>query len=264
MTSSHFVARLKLALHRHEHLDHFHHARGQIITTADLFNLVLEPGIQSTLLRLILLVQRLDHLCRLLVFQSNLPPCGTWERIKHIRINSASRAYALWTLRHFLAQQHVTQTSVDVAIKNCQFIVAVTRQTLDFFTLDLKRAFVFFHTMAVKDTHLDDRAEIARLDPKRGIAHVTGLFTKDRPKQFFLWSHGAFTLGRDLAHKDIAWLNVCADIYDARLVKVAQCFLADVGDIACDFLWPKLCITSRDFEFLNVDRSKDVIARHAF
>ncbi len=46
MTTRHFVTRLKLALDRHEHLDHFHHAGQQLITALQLVDLVIEPRLQ--------------------------------------------------------------------------------------------------------------------------------------------------------------------------------------------------------------------------
>ena len=43
MTASHLVARLQLALHRNEDLDHLHHARRQLVAALQLLDLVLEP-----------------------------------------------------------------------------------------------------------------------------------------------------------------------------------------------------------------------------
>jgi hypothetical protein len=44
VTAGHLVARLQLALHRDEHLDDLHHARGQIVATLDLLDLVRDAG----------------------------------------------------------------------------------------------------------------------------------------------------------------------------------------------------------------------------
>ena len=79
VTAGHLVARLQLALHRDEDLDHLHHARGQIVAAADLLDLVLEPRIQRALLRLVLLVQGLDDLRVVLVLQRQLPPLAAWS-----------------------------------------------------------------------------------------------------------------------------------------------------------------------------------------
>ena len=50
-----------------------------------------------------------------------------------------------------------------------------------------------------------------------------------------------------------------ADIDDARLVEVAQRFLADVRDVAGDVLRPELGVAGHDLEFLDVDRGEDVV-----
>ena len=54
-----------------------------------------------------------------------------------------------------------------------------------------------------------------------------------------------------------------ADVDDARLVEVAQGFLADVRDVAGDLFRPELGVTGGDFELLDVDRGEDVVARDA-
>ena len=55
-------------------LDHLHRARGQIIATTDLFDLVFKTGTHRTLLDLVLLVQGLYDLGVILVFHGKLPP----------------------------------------------------------------------------------------------------------------------------------------------------------------------------------------------
>ncbi len=47
------------------------------------------------------------------------------------------------------------------------------------------------------------------------------------------------------------------------LVEVAQGFLADVGDVAGDFLGAELGVAGHDLELLDVDRGEDVIAHDA-
>jgi predicted nuclease with TOPRIM domain len=53
-----------------------------------------------------------------------------------------------------------------------------------------------------------------------------------------------------------------ADVDDARLVEVAQRFLADVRDVAGDVLRPELGVAGHDLELLDVDRGEDVVLRH--
>ena len=118
--------------------------------------------------------------------------------------------------------------------------------------------------MSVKDAHFDDCTKITGLHTQRCIAHVRSFLTKDGAQQFFFWRHRAFALGCDLADKNVTGFNIRTDVNDASLVEVAQRFFTNVRDIACDFLWPQLCITGGDFEFLDVDRSKHVVTRYTF
>ncbi len=49
VTAGHLVARLQLALHRHEDADHLHHARSQFVAAAQLFDLVGETLVEARL-----------------------------------------------------------------------------------------------------------------------------------------------------------------------------------------------------------------------
>ena len=66
-------------------------------------------------------------------------------------------------------------------------------------------------------------------------------------------------LGRDLAHQDVARLDVGADADDAVLVQVAQHLLGDVGDVAGELLAAQLGLADLDLELLDVDRGVDVV-----
>ena len=44
VAAGHLVARLQLALHRDEHLDHLEHARRQLVAALELLDPVLEPA----------------------------------------------------------------------------------------------------------------------------------------------------------------------------------------------------------------------------
>ena len=264
VTSGHLVARLELALHRDEDLDHLHHARRQIVAPADFLDLVLEPCVERALLDFILLVEGLDHLRVGLVLERQLPPLSAGQGFQNLFGDFRIGLEPLGALDGNLAEDHGLQTRVDVAVEDRQLVVPVTGQTFDFFALDLQRALIFFDAMAVEDADLDNGAEIARLHPQRGIAHVRGFLTENGAQEFFLWRHRAFALGCDLADENVARLHVGADIDNARLVEVAQRFLADVGDVARDLFRPELGVAGRDLEFLDMDRGKDVIACDAF
>ncbi len=261
MTTGHLVARLQLALNRDEHLDHLHHARRQIITAADFFDLVFKTGIQGAFLHLVLLVQGLNMAGFLVVTQGKHPPLAPRHAGQQVFGDFRIRLDAFGAFDGGLAHQHGFQTRIDVAIQDRQLIVTVARQAFDLFAFDLKRTFVFFHTMTVKDTHFDNRAVVTRFDPQRRVTHIGCFFTKDRAKKFFFRRHRAFTLRCDLADQNIARFDIRANINDPGFVKVAQGFLTDVGNVAGDLFWTQFGITCGDFEFLDVDRGINVITR---
>ena len=151
------------------------------------------------------------------------------------------------------------QARVDVALEDRHLVVAVPRQALDLLALDLERALVLLHAVAVEHAHLDHGAEIAGLDAQRGVAHVRGLLAEDRAQQLLLRRHRAFALGGDLAHEDVAGLHIGPDIDDPRLVEVAQRLLAHVGDVAGDLLGPELGVAGGDLELLDMHAREHVV-----
>ena len=253
VAAGHLVAGLELALDRDEDLDHLHHPGRQVVAAAHLLDLVLEPGLERALLHLELVVQRLDHLRIGLVLEGELPPLAARERLEQLLGDLGIGLDALGPLHRRLAEDQPAQARVDVALEDRQLVIAVAGEPLDLLALDLQRALVLLHAVAVEDAHLDDGAEIARLDPQRGVAHVRRLLAEDRAQQFLLGGHRALALGGDLAHEDVARLHIGADIDDARLVEVAQRLLADIGDVAGDLLGPELGVARGDLELLDMD-----------
>ena len=97
-------------------------------------------------------------------------------------------------------------------------------------------ALVFAQSFARKNPYIDDRAFDAGRHPQRGIAHFAGLLAEDRPQQFFFRRQLGFALGGNLADQDIARFNLGADANDAALVEIGKRLVADVRNIAGDFL----------------------------
>ena len=116
MTTSHLVARLQLALHRDEHFDHLHHARGQIVTTTDFFDLVLKARIQGPFLDLVLLVQGFDDFCVVFVFEGKLPPLTARQGCQQVFGDFRVRLDAFGAFDSRLADDHRLKTRIDVAV----------------------------------------------------------------------------------------------------------------------------------------------------
>ena len=98
---------------------------------------------------------------------------------------------------------------------------------------------------------------------KRRVAHVGRLFAEDGAQQLLFRRHRGFALRRHLADQNVARHHFGADIDDARFVEVLEVLLADIRDVARDFLRPELGVARHRLEFLDMDRGEDVVAHDA-
>src|SRR5258706_232004 len=85
------------------------------------------------------------------------------------------------------------------------------------------------------------------------VANIAGLFTEDGAQQFFFRRQRGFALGRNFSYQNISRTDGRADADDAAFIEVAEEHLADVWNIARDFLGAKLGVAGLDFVFLDVD-----------
>src|SRR2546421_2847829 len=117
--------------------------------------------------------------------------------------------------------------------------------------------------VAREDLDVDHDAALAVGHAQARVAHLTRLLTEDRPQQAFLRRQLGLALRRDLAHQDVALLDLGADIDDPSLVEVAQRVVGHVGDVAGDLLGTELGLASLGFVLLDVDRGVHVLLDHA-
>src|SRR5439155_1344803 len=125
-------------------------------------------------------------------------------------------------------------------------------------------ALVLFSALAGEDLDVHDGALDARRAIERSVANIAGLFAEDGAKQLFFRCEGGFALGRDLANKNVTRLHDRADADDAAFVEVAEEGLADVGNIASDFLGAELGVARFDLVLLDVDRGVVVVLDQLF
>ncbi len=117
--------------------------------------------------------------------------------------------------------------------------------------------------IAVELADVDDLAALAVGQAQAGVLHLAGLLAEDRAQQALLRGQLGLTLGRDLAHQDVARLDLGADIDDAVLVEVLEGILADVGDVPGDLLGAELGVTRLQLVLLDVDAGEEVLAHEA-
>src|SRR5262245_7474366 len=263
VTAGHLVAGLDLALHRDEDLDHLHHAGRQLVAPLELVHLVDETLLEPLLGLFVLAADRLDLGHGLVVLERDLPPMAAHHLLEQRLGDLGVFLDALRSLGHDLVHQHVFQAAIDVAVENRELVVAVLGEPLDLLALDRHRALVLLDAVAVEYAHLDHGAGDARRQFERGVAHVGGLLAEDGAKQLLLRRHRALALGRDLAHEDVARIDLGADIDDARLVEILERLFRDVGNVAGDFLRAELGVARHHLEFLDMDRGEYVVADDA-
>jgi hypothetical protein len=85
VTAGHLVARLDLALHRDEDLDHLHHARRQFVAALHLLDLVHEALFKALLRLVVLAAHGFDFALQLLVVDGELPPLRARILGQHFR-----------------------------------------------------------------------------------------------------------------------------------------------------------------------------------
>src|SRR6266481_4627500 len=116
-----------------------------------------------------------------------------------------------------------------------------------------RRLFVFFSALAGEDLDVHDGALDAWRAVERSVANIAGLFAEDGAQEFFFRRERGLALGRDLADKNVAWLDDRANANDAAFIQVAKERLADVGNVASDFFGTELGVARLDFVFLDVN-----------
>ena len=101
----HLVAGLDLALHRHEDLDHLHHAGRQLVAALQLIDLVDEALLEPLLGVFILVANGLDLGHGLLVLERDLPPIGAGHLVEQGLGDLGVLLDALRPLGHHLVHQ---------------------------------------------------------------------------------------------------------------------------------------------------------------
>src|SRR5690606_8738030 len=260
VTAGHLVARLQLALHRDEDLDHLHHTRGQFVTTLQFLDLVVEALLELLHGVVELLDHRFDGRLALVVLDGEGTPLARRVVGEHLLGDLDPRLHTLRTGLGHLAEQQVLLAAEEAALQDRLLVVTVLGKAFDLGLFDGQSALVLVHTAAREDPHLDDGPGNTRRHPQRGIAHVGCLLPEAGPQQLPFRRHRRLALRRHLADEDVTGVHLGADVDNARLAEVAQGILTDVRDVAGDLLLAQLGVTRHDLELLDVDRGEDVIA----
>src|SRR5713226_2841159 len=163
-----------------------------------------------------------------------------------------------------LAAEKIVEALEALIREDADFVSEVLLQLEDLRGFDGLVALVLFPAFAGEDLDVHDGALDARRAVERSVANIASFFAEDGAQQLFFRRERGLALGRDLADEDVARLHDRADADDAALVEVAKERLADVGNIASDFLGAKLGVARFDFVLLDVNRGVVVVLDQLF
>src|SRR5882762_5374 len=166
--------------------------------------------------------------------------------------------------RQFLAVEQRGEPLQALVGQDADFVGQVFLQFENLGGFDRLMAFIFFRALAAEDLDVDDGALNARRAIERSIANIAGLLPEDGAQEFFFRRQRGFALGGDFANQDVAGTHGGANADDAAFIEVAEEHLADIGNIAGDFLWAELGVTRLDFVFFNVDGGVVVVLDQLF
>src|SRR6266702_3830870 len=177
-------------------------------------------------------------------------------------MRSGSFSLSFWRLRlrvENFAAEKIRETLETLIREDADFVGEVLLQLEDLRGFDGFVPLVLLSALAGEDFDVHDRALDARRAVERSIANVAGFFAEDGAEQLFFRSERGLALGRDLADKNVAGLHDRANADDTAFVEVAEEGLADVGNVASDFLGTELGITRFDFILLDVNRGVVIV-----
>src|SRR6478609_3250849 len=100
-------------------------------------------------------------------------------RIEHALRDLGIRRHALRTMRGSLVEQYLCETREDIALENCEFIIAVLSQALFLGLLDRHGTLVLVDAVAVEHPHFDDSSCDTRRNAQRRVANIRRLFAED-------------------------------------------------------------------------------------
>ena len=120
VTAGHLVARLQLALHRDEHLDHLQHARRQLVAALQLLDAVVELGDDRRNGLVILRLDRFQIALARIVGHRDLPPFALLDLVEQRVVDGGALLDALRTRHDRLADQHFLQARPAGAIEDAR------------------------------------------------------------------------------------------------------------------------------------------------
>src|SRR5258708_4115593 len=273
MAAGHLVADGELALHSDVDLDQLDDARGQLVAFPELFLALLGDLAQHVDLPRSHLLDFFDLLDeeRVLFIELQALQVARGDFLDDFacQLDALGQQPLVGLLvvqvgLENLAAEKIVEALEPLIREDADFVGQVLLQFENLRGFDGLVAFVLFSALAREDFDVHDGALDTRRAVERSVANIAGFFAEDGTEQLFFRRQRGFALRRDLADQDVARLYDRADADNSAFVEVAKERLADVGNIASNFLGAELGVARFDFVLLDVNRGVLVVLDHLF
>ena len=107
-------------------------------------------------------------------------------------------------------------------------------------------------------------AALAVRNAEGRVADFAGFFAEDRAKKSLFGRKFGFAFRGNFTYENVAALHFRADTYDTVFVEVFERVVADVRDIARDFLLAEFRVARFEFVFFDVNRCENVVFYYLF
>ena len=125
-----------------------------------------------------------------------------------------------------LGDGRARQEPLDLRVPHLEndplFVLGVLADALDLLVLDGELARVLLDTLAGEDLDADHDTLDPRWAAQRGVAYVARLLPEDRPQELLLGRQLGFSLGGNLAHKEVARRHLRPQTDDTAHVQVLE------------------------------------------
>src|ERR1043166_4449814 len=271
--AGHLIADRQFALHRNIDFDLLDDAWGQLVTLAQLRDLLVGDFFEhrdlprSHLLDLVhLFVQARIFILDLHALQVTRP-----QLLDQVAAEVGSLGEQLLVgllvmevRQELLTFKHGRQALGALVVENSLLVLEIAFQPVLLRFEDKLRALIQLRAFPGEDLAVHYRAFDAWRAVERRVLHVASLFAEDGAQQLLFRRQLRFAFGCDLANQDVAGLYCCPDPDDSTFIEVAQKSLGDVGNIARNFLRAELGIACVDLELLDVNRCVVIFLHQLF
>src|SRR5467141_349018 len=273
VASGHLVADGQLALHGDVHLDQLDDARGQLVALLELVLALLGDLAEHVDLARGHLLDFFDLLDEQRVLFVELQALEVPRRdflndlARELDALGQQALVGLFIVQvglENLSAEKIREALEALIREDADFVGEVLLQLEDLRGFNGLVALVLFSALAGEDLDVHDGALDARRAVERSVANIAGLFAEDGAEQFFFRRERGLALRRNLADEDVTRLHDRTDADHSALVEIAEERLADVGNIASDFLGAELGIARFDFILLDVNRGVVVVLDQLF